>query len=93
MNEVPALLDLRTRGTAGLVGARIGTGGSLASITDRVQRVDRSEIPDRALLEVKDLRRHFGGVKAVDGASFAVPEGSLTGLIGPMAPARPRSST
>jgi ABC-type branched-subunit amino acid transport system ATPase component/ABC-type branched-subunit amino acid transport system permease subunit len=73
----------RTRGRAGLVGARIGTGGSLASLTDRVQLVDRSEIPDRALLEAKDLRRHFGGVKAVDGASFVVPEGSITGLIGP----------
>lgn len=73
----------RTRGKAGLVGARIGTGGSLASITDRVQLVDRSEIPDRNLLEVRDLKRHFGGVKAVDGASFTVPEGSITGLIGP----------
>jgi ABC-type branched-subunit amino acid transport system ATPase component/ABC-type branched-subunit amino acid transport system permease subunit len=74
---------LRTRGKAGLVGARIGTGGSLASITDRVQVVDRDQLPDRPLLEVKDLRKHFGGVKAVDGASFTVPEGSITGLIGP----------
>ncbi|MGH3346733.1 MAG: branched-chain amino acid ABC transporter ATP-binding protein/permease [Nocardioides sp.] len=74
---------LRTRGKAGLVGARIGTGGSLASLTDRVQPVDRESLPDRPLLEVKDLKRHFGGVKAVDGASFAVPEGSITGLIGP----------
>ncbi|HEX6150759.1 branched-chain amino acid ABC transporter ATP-binding protein/permease [Nocardioides sp.] len=74
---------LTTRNKAGLVGARIGTGGSLASLTDRVQLVDRDSLPDRPLLEVKDLRRHFGGVKAVDGASFAVPEGSITGLIGP----------
>lgn len=73
----------RTHGKAGLVGARVGTGGSLASLTDRVQLVDRTQIPDRPLLEVKDLKRHFGGVKAVDGASFAVPEGSITGLIGP----------
>jgi ABC-type branched-subunit amino acid transport system ATPase component/ABC-type branched-subunit amino acid transport system permease subunit len=73
----------RTSGKAGLVGARIGTGGSLASITDRVQVVDRAEIPDRPLLEVRDLRRSFGGVQAVDGASFVVPEGSITGLIGP----------
>lgn len=78
-----ALSWRRTHGKAGLVGARIGAGGSLASLTDRVQSVDRTQIPDRALLEVKDLRRHFGGVKAVDGASFAVPEGSITGLIGP----------
>lgn len=74
---------LRTRGKAGLVGARIGEGGSLASITDRVQVVDRAEIPDRPILEVKNLKKHFGGVKAVDGASFVVPEGSITGLIGP----------
>ncbi|HEY0950161.1 branched-chain amino acid ABC transporter ATP-binding protein/permease [Nocardioides sp.] len=81
---VASLLDWRrTHGRAGLVGARIGTGGSLASITDRVQLVDRSEIPDRPILEVKDLRKSFGGVKAVDGASFTVPEGSITGLIGP----------
>ncbi|WP_432478190.1 branched-chain amino acid ABC transporter ATP-binding protein/permease [Nocardioides sp. GXQ0305] len=74
---------LRTRGKAGLVGARIGTGGSLASLTDRVRLVDRDQLPDRPLLEVKDLKRHFGGVKAVDGASLVVPEGSITGLIGP----------
>lgn len=74
---------LRTRGKAGLVGARIGTGGSLASLTDRVQLVDRSTIPDRPVLEVKGLHKAFGGVKAVDDASFAVPEGSITGLIGP----------
>jgi branched-chain amino acid transport system permease protein len=84
---LPAIESLlnwrRTRGKAGLVGARIGTGGSLASITDRVHLIDRSEIPDRAMLEVKGLSRAFGGLKAVHDASFAVPEGSITGLIGP----------
>jgi neutral amino acid transport system ATP-binding protein len=35
------------------------------------------------LLEVSELRKSFGGVVAVDGASFAVAEGSITGLIGP----------
>ena len=73
----------RTRGKAGLVGQRIGTGGSLASITDRVQVVDRSQLPDRPLLEVRGLSKHFGGLKAVDDCSFTVPEGSITGLIGP----------
>jgi ABC-type branched-subunit amino acid transport system ATPase component/ABC-type branched-subunit amino acid transport system permease subunit len=74
---------LRTRGKAGLVGARIGTGGSLSSITDRVSLVERTELPDRPLLEVTGLRKAFGGLQAVDDASFAVPEGSVTGLIGP----------
>lgn len=35
------------------------------------------------MLEVRDLHRDFGGVKAVDGATFAVPAGRITGLIGP----------
>jgi branched-chain amino acid transport system permease protein len=35
------------------------------------------------LLEVKGLEKHFGGLRAVDGCSFAVPEGSITALIGP----------
>ncbi len=74
---------LRTRGRAGLVGARIGNGGSLTSITDRVHVVDHSEVPDRPLLELKGLNRAFGGLQAVDDASFIVPEGTITGLIGP----------
>jgi len=38
---------------------------------------------DQPLLEVEDLTKQFGGITAVDGASFAVDEGSVTGLIGP----------
>lgn len=72
---------LRTRGKAGNVGARIGTGGSLAAITDRMRPVEVTA--GRTLLEVKGLSKRFGGVQAVDGASFVVPEGSITGLIGP----------
>jgi branched-chain amino acid transport system permease protein len=34
-------------------------------------------------LEVKDLCKHFGGVKAVDGISFAVRRGEVHALIGP----------
>ena len=36
-----------------------------------------------ARLEVRDVVRAFGGVRAVDGASFDVKGGSITGLIGP----------
>jgi ABC-type branched-subunit amino acid transport system ATPase component len=35
------------------------------------------------LLEVRDLRKRFGGIVAVDGCSFSVDTGTITGLIGP----------
>ena len=36
-----------------------------------------------ALLEVRNVTRRFGGIVAVDGVSFDVPEGEIVGLIGP----------
>jgi branched-chain amino acid transport system ATP-binding protein len=36
-----------------------------------------------AILEVTDLRKSYAGVHALDGVSFAVEAGSVTGLIGP----------
>jgi branched-chain amino acid transport system ATP-binding protein/branched-chain amino acid transport system permease protein len=35
------------------------------------------------LLTLRDLKRHFGGVKALDGLSTTVQEGHIHGLIGP----------
>jgi ABC-type branched-subunit amino acid transport system ATPase component len=35
------------------------------------------------VLAVRDLARHFGGVRAVDGVSFRVDEGEFVSLIGP----------
>jgi neutral amino acid transport system ATP-binding protein len=35
------------------------------------------------LLQVQSLVRRFGGIRAVDGATFSVDVGSITGLIGP----------
>jgi branched-chain amino acid transport system ATP-binding protein len=36
-----------------------------------------------ALLALRDVRRTFGGLRAVDGASFEVASGTVHGLIGP----------
>lgn len=35
------------------------------------------------MIEVRDLHMHFGGFRAVDGASLTIGQGSITGLIGP----------
>jgi branched-chain amino acid transport system ATP-binding protein len=36
-----------------------------------------------AMIEVRNLNKHFGGFHAVDGASLRIEKGSITGLIGP----------
>jgi sodium transport system ATP-binding protein len=35
------------------------------------------------MIEVHDLKKHYGAVKAVDGVSFSCPNGQITGLLGP----------
>ncbi|MEI4470456.1 ABC transporter ATP-binding protein [Frigidibacter sp. MR17.24] len=35
------------------------------------------------MIQVQNLHRHFGGFRAVDGASLTIATGSITGLIGP----------
>ena len=46
---------------------------------DRSAPAGDADVP----LQVKGINKSFGGITAVDGASFGVDEGSLTGLIGP----------
>ena len=36
-----------------------------------------------ALLEIKGLNKHFGGIQAVSDCTFSVDERSITSLIGP----------
>jgi neutral amino acid transport system ATP-binding protein len=36
-----------------------------------------------AILEIRGLCKHFGGLRAVDDCSFAIEKGSITALIGP----------
>ena len=77
---IPTLQDLieswRKRGKAGLVGARL-------ELRERPAPPPRPEPAGPPLLEVKGLEKRFGGLRAVDGATFSVPEGSITALIGP----------
>ncbi|NCU20740.1 ATP-binding cassette domain-containing protein, partial [Candidatus Falkowbacteria bacterium] len=35
------------------------------------------------MIRVENLHKHFGGFRAVDGASLEIATGSITGLIGP----------
>ena len=35
------------------------------------------------MIVVDDIQKHFGGFRAVDGASLKISAGSITGLIGP----------
>ena len=81
---IPTVQDwierLRTRGKAGLAGERL-TG---IDLRERSAPQPAAPLASAApLLEVKGLEKRFGGVHAVDGASLAVPEGSITALIGP----------
>jgi branched-chain amino acid transport system ATP-binding protein len=38
---------------------------------------------ERRMIRVDDLHLHFGGIRAVDGATIEIAKGSITGLIGP----------
>src|SRR4051812_25369308 len=70
------LAERRARGKAGLVGARL-------ELRERAARPTPPPVSGRALLEVKGLAKRFGGLRAVNGCAFDVPEGSITALIGP----------
>jgi ABC-type branched-subunit amino acid transport system ATPase component/ABC-type branched-subunit amino acid transport system permease subunit len=70
--------ERRTRGKAGVVGQRLD-----GRIEIQERQPPAASVSDKPLLEVKGLEKRFGGVHAIDGCSFAVPEGSITGLIGP----------
>jgi branched-chain amino acid transport system ATP-binding protein/branched-chain amino acid transport system permease protein len=74
------IIQRRARGKAGVVGERLD---GRIDLEERQPPPAAAPASDTPLLEVKGLEKHFGGVRAVDGCSFAVPEGSITALIGP----------
>ncbi|PSQ19411.1 ABC transporter ATP-binding protein [Halobacteriales archaeon QS_8_69_26] len=72
--------------TAGATGAAEEAGGGTdpaAGTADSATEEAARETPPSLSLQVDGLEKYFGGLAAVDGASFVVEEGSLTGLIGP----------
>lgn len=52
-----------------------------ASVLDDVLPAQQAD--QKIMLELRDLKRYFGGVKAVDGLSMTVSAGQIHGLIGP----------
>mgnify|MGYP000486877527 CR=1 FL=1 len=81
-----------------VVGLPEGLMGFLAIFLAKLFRVPPAPLPepsdleevlpqraqgDGPLLILEDLKRHFGGVKAVDGLSLQVRAGTIHGLIGP----------
>jgi ABC-type branched-subunit amino acid transport system ATPase component len=79
------------------VALRGGSAGAPAPVRQFFNRFGRARTAERAAavtvprqraadgqgLDVKNLRVTFGGLVAVDGLSFSVPMGRITGLIGP----------
>jgi branched-chain amino acid transport system permease protein len=81
-----------------VVGLPEGLMGFAARFLSQLFRIDPPALPEpaelnavlaaksaggEALLELRDLKRYFGGVKAVDGVSMTVRAGQVHGLIGP----------
>jgi ABC-type branched-subunit amino acid transport system ATPase component/ABC-type branched-subunit amino acid transport system permease subunit len=86
---VPAVRDLldrrRRRGAPAIVGARLEAPLVMREpeAPARAGALDGAPATGPTLLEVRGLEKRFGGVRAVDGCSFAVAPGSITALIGP----------
>lgn len=55
----------------------------LSDVDDSDAEQAAQSTPRGLPLRVRNLHKQFGGITAVDGATFEVEEGSLTGLIGP----------
>ncbi|OYW07435.1 MAG: branched-chain amino acid ABC transporter substrate-binding protein, partial [Acidiphilium sp. 37-67-22] len=81
----------------GLYGLLLRGVGAVATLISGRRRADEGEVvsieagaiperpvaSDRPLLEIRDLAKYFGGIKAVNGVSLTVNRGDVAVLIGP----------
>ena len=63
--------------------ARPGEAPALAGVARVIEPGTRPALGGRPLLQIRELSKRFGGLTALDGCSFSVGEGTITGLIGP----------
>ena len=77
--------DEPTDSTDGTVDRQSGETGERAIDVDADSGEAVTDQPDtvETILAVEGLRKSFGGITAVDGVSFGVERGTITGLIGP----------
>ncbi len=47
------------------------------------ESVEPVAVAGNVLVEAREVRKHFGGLKAVDGVTLTVAEGEIVGLVGP----------
>ncbi|MGH8446888.1 MAG: ABC transporter ATP-binding protein, partial [Solimonas sp.] len=59
------------------------TPDAVPAISTRPPPSPASAAPGQAVLAVRELRKQYGGVTAVDGISFDVAPGQIVGLLGP----------
>jgi ABC-type branched-subunit amino acid transport system ATPase component/ABC-type branched-subunit amino acid transport system permease subunit len=81
---IPSVAELWARwrgaGKAALVGARIERP---VAVREADAEPEPAHGTGRPLLEVRDVSRRFGGLRALDGCALDVEEGTITALIGP----------
>lgn len=78
-----SLASPRLEASPGPINLGIGTVASVAAVEEAFGGVVQpAHLEDGKDLTITDLRRAFGGVVAVDGATFSVPCGSVTAVIG-----------
>jgi branched-chain amino acid transport system permease protein len=81
--ETATLGSLLRRGRARAQGEQVGMSAE-AFATELAAGAGTAHVErPEPVVEVRDVRKSFGGIKAVDGLSFELLEGRVTGLIGP----------